>query len=180
MLISIKEINENKRYVALFAGEKTTKFGQTNPKKGTYIDHKDKKLRTNYIKRHLKDLKTNDNYRPGFLSLFISWNKETLKDSIKDFNRRIKIMIRVLNKKLNQYFFIIEYYIMNNFYKISGNGLKINEIKNFIQSSYIEEVPKILLGYVLDEELSNLYGKVYVNKYFKNFFYLLGALVWKI
>ena len=37
MLISIKEINENKRYVALFEGGKTTKFGQTNPKKGTYV-----------------------------------------------------------------------------------------------------------------------------------------------
>jgi hypothetical protein len=33
MLISIKEINENKRYVALFAGGKK-KFGHTNPKKG--------------------------------------------------------------------------------------------------------------------------------------------------
>ena len=45
---------------------------------------------------------------------------------------------------------------MNNFYKISGNGLKINEIKNFIQSSYIEEAPKKILGYVLDEDSSNL------------------------
>ena len=40
MLISIKEINENKRYVALFAGGEK-KIGHTNPKKGTYIDHKD-------------------------------------------------------------------------------------------------------------------------------------------
>jgi hypothetical protein len=50
MWIPIKEINQNKRYVVLFAGGKTTKFGQRNSKKGTYIDHKDKKLRTNYIK----------------------------------------------------------------------------------------------------------------------------------
>ena len=56
---------------------------------------------------------------------------------------------------------------MKNFYKISGNGLKVNEIKNFIQSSYIEEAPKNLLGYVLDEDLSNLYGKVYVNEELK-------------
>jgi len=56
---------------------------------------------------------------------------------------------------------------MNNFYKISGNGLKVNEIKNFIQSSYLEEAPKTLLGYVLDEDLSSLYGKVYVNEDFK-------------
>ena len=55
---------------------------------------------------------------------------------------------------------------MNNFYKISGNGLKVNEIKNFIQSIYLEEALKKLLGYVLDEDLSNLYGKVYVNEDF--------------
>ena len=90
MLISIKEINENKRYVALFEGGKTTKFGQTNPKKETYIDHNDKELKKNYIKRHLKDLKTNDYTRAGYLSMFLLWNKETLKKSIKDYNRRIK------------------------------------------------------------------------------------------
>ena len=56
---------------------------------------------------------------------------------------------------------------MNNFYKITGNGLKVNEIKNFIQSSYIEEAPKNLLGYVLDENLSNLNGKVNVNEELK-------------
>jgi len=56
---------------------------------------------------------------------------------------------------------------MNNFYKITGNGLKVNEIKNFIQSSYIEEAPKNLLGYVLDQNISNLYGKVYVNEELK-------------
>jgi hypothetical protein len=39
---------------------------------------------------------------------------------------------------------------MNNIYKISGNGLKVNQINTFIQSSYIEEAPKSSLGYVLD------------------------------
>ena len=54
-----------------FSNGKTTKFGQTNPKKGTYIDHNDKELKKNYIKRHLKDLRTNDPSRPGYLSLFL-------------------------------------------------------------------------------------------------------------
>jgi hypothetical protein len=90
MLISIKEINENKRFIALFSNGKTTKFGQTNSKNGTYIDHNDKKSKKNYIKRHLKDLRTNDYSRPGYLSIFLLWNKETLKESIKDFNKRIK------------------------------------------------------------------------------------------
>ena len=53
MLISIKKINENKRFIALVFKWKTTKFGQTNPKKGTYIDHNDKELKKEYLKRHL-------------------------------------------------------------------------------------------------------------------------------
>ena len=86
----VKEINEDKRYKAYFCDGTITKFGQTNSKQGTYTDHQDKQLRTNYIKRHLKDLKTNDYTRGGFLSIFISWNKKTIPDSIRDFNKRIK------------------------------------------------------------------------------------------
>jgi len=91
MLRAVVEINDkNKRYIATFTNGKTTKFGQSNPKQGTFIDHKDEKLRKNYIKRHLKDLSTNDYTKPGFLSLFISWNKKTLKESMRDYNIRIK------------------------------------------------------------------------------------------
>ena len=46
---------------------------------------------------------------------------------------------------------------------MKGGSLKVNEIKEFLQSSYDVDAPKNLLGYVLDEDLSNLYGKVYVN-----------------
>ena len=91
MIICVKEINETKkRFVAVFSDGSITKFGLTNPKIGTYIDHENKILRKNYIKRHLKDLKTNDYKRAGYLSLFLLWNKETLNESIKDFNKRIK------------------------------------------------------------------------------------------
>ena len=91
MLRCIQEINDkNKRYKAYFTDGTTTKFGQSNPKQGTFIDHKDKTLKRNYIKRHLKDLETNDQTRAGYLSMFLLWNKETLKESIKDYNRRIK------------------------------------------------------------------------------------------
>ena len=47
---------------------------------------------------------------------------------------------------------------------MKGTGLKVNEIKECLQASYDEKAPKNLLGYVLDEALSNLYGKVYVNE----------------
>jgi len=41
------------------------------------------------LKRHLKDLETNDYRRAGNLSLFLLWNKPTLKESANDFNKRI-------------------------------------------------------------------------------------------
>jgi len=91
MLKSVVDINDkNKRYMATFSDGKMVKFGQSNPTYGTFLDHKDNTLKRNYIKRHLTNLKTNDYTRPGFLSLFISWNKETLKESMRDYNRRIK------------------------------------------------------------------------------------------
>jgi hypothetical protein len=90
MLLFVEEINERKRFIAYFTDGKTTKFGLTKFKTGTYLDHGNKKLRANYIKRHLKDLKTNNYKRAGFLSMFLLWNKETLDESIKNYNRRIK------------------------------------------------------------------------------------------
>jgi hypothetical protein len=91
MLKCIQEINEkNKRYKAYFTNGKTTKFGQSNPKQGTFIDHGDKTLRKKYIKRHLRDLDTDDYTRAGYLSLFLLWDKPTLKESITAYNKRIK------------------------------------------------------------------------------------------
>ena len=89
MLECVEEINESKRFKAYFSDGKTARFGQTNPKKGTFIDHQDKQLKKNYLKRHLKDLETNDYQRAGYLSMFLLWNKPTLNESIKDFNKRI-------------------------------------------------------------------------------------------
>jgi hypothetical protein len=50
MLECVEEINESKRFKAYSSDNTTTKFGQTNPKTGTYIDHQDKELKKNYIK----------------------------------------------------------------------------------------------------------------------------------
>jgi len=75
MLKCVEEVNESKRFKAYFKDGTITKFGQTNPKIGTYIDHQDKEFKKDYLKRHLKDLKTNDYTKSGFLSIFIAWNK---------------------------------------------------------------------------------------------------------
>ena len=41
--------------------------------------------------------------------------------------------------------------------------MRPQEIKNFLEASYEENASWNIDGYVLDDKLSNLYGKVYVN-----------------
>ena len=87
---------KTKRYKAVFTYDdgktKTTHFGLKNPKKGTYLDHKDKELRENYRARHKKDLKTKDYTRAGFLSYYILWGDKTnLKDAVSDYKRRFNL-----------------------------------------------------------------------------------------
>ena len=47
--------------------------------------------------------------------------------------------------------------------KIKGGGLVVNQIKQFLESSYAEFPPKNIDNYQLDIELSNLYVKVYFS-----------------
>ena len=47
---------------------------------------------------------------------------------------------------------------------MKGGSLKPQELKDFLQASYEKNAPNYINGYVQDESLSNLYGKVYVNE----------------
>lgn len=51
--------------------------------------HKDKERRERYITRHKKDLKTNDPMKPGYLSMYILWNKPSVSGSLADYKRRL-------------------------------------------------------------------------------------------
>ena len=46
---------------------------------------------------------------------------------------------------------------------MKGGSLKPHEVKDFLQASYEKDAPINIDGYFLDTQLSNLYGKVYVN-----------------
>ena len=50
---------------------------------------------------------------------------------------------------------------------MKGGSLKPPEIKMFLEASYEEKAPTKLFNYRLDEKLSNLYGKVYVDEKMK-------------
>ena len=56
-----------------------------------YTLHKDKERRERYISRHKKDLRTNDPMKPGYLSMYILWNKPSVKASLADYKRRLNI-----------------------------------------------------------------------------------------
>jgi hypothetical protein len=95
LVVSPSDI-KGKRFKAVFTYDngktKTTHFGLKNPKKGTYIDHKDKEIRKNYRARHKKDLKTDDYTRAGYLSYYILWGDETnLKDAVKSYKNKFNL-----------------------------------------------------------------------------------------
>ncbi len=65
----------------------TRKFGAAGM--SDFTIHKDKERRERYISRHKKDLKTGDPMRAGYLSMYILWNKPSLKSSLADYKRRL-------------------------------------------------------------------------------------------
>lgn len=68
---------------------RTIHFGQANPTgKGTYIDHKDDKIKRNWIKRHEVRGKFDDPMTASSLSRWILWNKPSLNKSIIDFKNK--------------------------------------------------------------------------------------------
>ena len=99
--------------------------------------HKDRERRERYISRHKKDLRTNDPMKPGYLSMYILWNKPTLKASLSDYKRRLNVYNRTGkfpkgitgSKKLNSRFGALVDFDTPNSYlnKIPG------DIQNLIQ-----------------------------------------------
>ena len=81
-----------KKYEAIFLKDRKEvrqKFGAAGY--SDFTKHKDKKRRESYIRRHRKDLQTRDPTRAGYLSMFLLWNKTTLKESIKNYRKRLAI-----------------------------------------------------------------------------------------
>ena len=97
----IKSKNKDKKYTAIFNitksnGDKAVlerSFGYNNPddKANDYTKHGDIERRNRYIIRHEKDLNTGDPSRAGFLSMFLLWSKPTLKEAVKDYNKRLRV-----------------------------------------------------------------------------------------
>jgi len=92
-LISIKKSNKSdKKLMATFETNGRTKvihFGAKNY--SDFTKNKDRERRQRYIARHKKDLGTGNPARAGYLSMFVLWNKPSLRASIADYRRRLGI-----------------------------------------------------------------------------------------
>jgi hypothetical protein len=87
-----KSNRKNKRFVAIFNNGERIHFGFKGGQ--TYLDHKDKTKRKNYIARHevLEKKFYNDPKRPATLSRFILWGDATnLNQAIKDYEKKFNV-----------------------------------------------------------------------------------------
>jgi len=84
---------ETKKWRATFLvdGKDTviTDFGMTSG--DDYTMHENKIRADWYRWRHMKDLKTNDPTRAGYLSMFILYNKTDVNKALLDYQKRLKI-----------------------------------------------------------------------------------------
>jgi len=85
----VKSPNKKKKYRAYFNNGKHTDFGAVGYL--SYINHKDDERKGRYILRHMKNENWKDPTKAGTLSLYILWNKKTLKASIADYKRKFKL-----------------------------------------------------------------------------------------
>ena len=80
-----------KKFDAIFETDegktKTVPFGSAPHQ--DYTQHKDKARRERYRQRHVKDLKTNDPTRAGYLSYYILWGDSVnIKKNIETYKTR--------------------------------------------------------------------------------------------
>ena len=92
-LVSVKPSEKsNFKLVATFKNKKTGKEKKTHFGKAgmsDYTKHKDKERRSRYRGRHMKDLKTKDPIRAGYLSYYILWGPSTsLRENISSYKKR--------------------------------------------------------------------------------------------
>lgn len=89
-LVSIKKSTRpEKKYMATFNDGTVTHFGAAGM--SDFTKHKDPERKERYINRHRKRENWKDPKTAGALSLYVLWNKPTLRASIADYKKRFKL-----------------------------------------------------------------------------------------
>ena len=97
MKVTIRSSNKPEKRLQAVFDNKTVHFGAKGG--STYVDHKDPKTKTNWEARHRVRENWHDYDSAGALSKHVLWNKPTLRESLKDLNRRQKEYKFVLRKE---------------------------------------------------------------------------------
>ena len=87
-----KSSKPNKRFKVVIDGKKTIHFGAKGG--STFIDHKDTEKKSNWIARHKVRENWNNKKSAGFWAKHILWNKTSLRESIKDTEKKFNIDIK--------------------------------------------------------------------------------------
>ena len=89
-----KSTRKDKKYMVILPEGKTVHFGADGY--SDYTKHKDPERKKRYIARHKENEKWGKRGidTAGFWSRWILWNIPTLKDSIKDIEKRFNITIK--------------------------------------------------------------------------------------
>tara|TARA_R100001198_G_C5154267_1_gene162329 strand:+ start:295 stop:579 length:285 start_codon:yes stop_codon:yes gene_type:complete len=90
-MIELRKSNRaDKKYMMIF-DNKTIHFGSSQH--SDFTIHKNEKRKLNYLNRHRKRENWTDIETAGALSRWILWNLPTLKESIRDTEKRFRIKI---------------------------------------------------------------------------------------
>lgn len=89
-----KSDRKGKRFVIIMDGMKHH-FGALPFKKGTFIDHKDEKIKKAWEARHSVNKNWDNKHSSIYYSRMLLWTEPTLKEAIKKLQKKDNIKIKV-------------------------------------------------------------------------------------
>jgi hypothetical protein len=143
----------------------TRKFGSAGM--SDFTIHKDKERRERYISRHKKDLRTGDPTRPGYLSMYILWNKPGIKTSLADYKRRLNIYNKTGKFPTG----------ITGSKKLSFGMKNAAQIKDILADKVRWDPAQIILEYAAAPELQKLARGYLARKFTKSKRYLKMVLL---
>jgi hypothetical protein len=143
----------------------TRKFGSAGM--SDFTIHKDKERRERYISRHKKDLRTKDPMKPGYLSMYILWNKPSLKASLADYKRRLNVYNKTGKFPTD----------ISGSKKLSFGMKNAAQIKDILADKVRWDPAQIILEYAAAPELQKLARGYLARKFTKSKRYIKMVLL---
>ena len=100
VMVMPKSFTKSKIHFHYFGAEPYRDFTRMNDKNSEFYEPSQEernKVKKNYLARHSKDPK--GVHSPSTLSDMILWNKPTIQASVKDYEKRYKVKVKIMNEK---------------------------------------------------------------------------------